>query len=250
MHLPVWNRNQRTVRPGYLVVAFLIVVIDLVFIYAIFPMVNNKHCFSVASLPATHAPLLILGAGVLPNQKPSQLLKARLDAGLKLFNDGKGDWFIVSGDNRTSNYNEPKVMRNWLLSRGVPKNLIVSDFAGKRTYDSLKRAQNVFGVSKVVIVTSDFHLARAMFLARNMGLDAYGVTASTKIMPLSKFVAFWAREYIARHIAIWDLWFPPTVAFGSRESTPENLKSSGEKMSDALAYKDYPKPSITKLIKR
>jgi vancomycin permeability regulator SanA len=190
-----------------------------------FHVISNKRCFSTASLPITHAPLLILGAGVLPNQKPSQLLKARLNTGLRLFNEGKGDWFIVSGDNRTSNYNEPKVMRTWLLNHGVPAELVVSDFAGKRTYDSLKRAKTVFGINKIVIVTSDFHLARAMFLAKNMGLDAYGVTASTKIMPLSKFVSFWTREYIARHLAIWDLWFPPNITIEPRELTPDDLKN-------------------------
>ena len=203
-----------------------VVAADLVFTCVVFPRISSRRCFSADSLPSTHAPLLILGAGVLPNQKPSQLLKARLDTGLRLFNEGKGDWFIVSGDNRTSNYNEPKVMRNWLINHGVPAKLVVSDIAGKRTYDSLRRAKTAFGVNKVVIVTSGFHLSRAMFLAKNMGLDAYGVTASTKIIPLSKFISFWVREYIARHLAIWDLWFPPTTNFGPRELTPGDLRNT------------------------
>lgn len=207
----------------------VIIVSDLLFTCLIFPALSSRRCFSTTSMPTTHAPLLILGAGVLPNQKPSQLLKARLNTGLKLFHDGKGDWFIVSGDNRTSNYNEPKVMRSWLLTNGVPANLVVSDFAGERTYDSLKRAKTVFGINKIVIVTSDFHLARAMFLAKNIGLDAYGVTASTKILPLSKLIALYTREYVARHLAIWDLWFPPNIDIGRRELTPDDFKTSKDK---------------------
>ena len=206
----------------------LLIIGDLFWIYVGFNMTSCKRCFSVSSLPVVHAPLLILGAGVLPNQRPSQLLKARLDTGLKLFKEGKGDWFIVSGDNRTANYNEPRVMRKWLLDHGVPAALVVSDFAGKRTYDSLTRAQTVFGVEKIIIVTSNFHLARAMFIAKKIGLDAYGVTASTKVMPMSKCVSSWVREYVARHIAIWDLWFPPTITLGPRESTPRDLKMVGD----------------------
>jgi len=221
----ITQRKIRKKSKNLVSIFVAIIIIDIIWAYAILPTFSSKRCFSTSSLPVTHAPLLILGAGVLPNQNPSQLLKARLDTGLRLFNDGKGDWFIVSGDNRTSNYNEPKVMRDWLLKHGVPAKLIVSDFAGKRTYDSLRRAKKVFGIKKVVIVTSDFHLARALFLARNMGLDAYGVTASTKIMPFKKSISFWTREYIARHLAIWDLLFPPDVSIGPRELTPDDLKS-------------------------
>ena len=205
-----------------LIICCLLIIIDFFWIYIKLPIASKKYCFSTTSLPVTNRPIIILGAGVLPNRRPSQLLKARLKVGLKLFHEGKGKWFLVSGDNRAANYNEPQAMRKWLLNHGVPANLIVSDVAGQRTYDSLKRAKVVFGINKVIIVTSDSHLIRAIFLAKNMGLDAYGVVASTKITPLYKKIHFFIREYIASNRAIWDTWFPPPITLGSRENTPDD----------------------------
>jgi vancomycin permeability regulator SanA len=101
------------------------------------------------------------------------------------------------------------------------------DFAGRRTYDSLKRAQALFGVQRVIIVTSDFHLARALFLARRLGLDAYGVPASTEFTSLRHRLGLWFREYVARHLAIWDAWFPPSTMLGPREQTPDDHAEDG-----------------------
>jgi vancomycin permeability regulator SanA len=196
--------------------------VDMLWIFGDFPLGGQARIFSVASLPARQVPVLILGAGVLPDREPTQVLESRLETGLELFREGKGSWFLVSGDNRAANYNEPKAMRRWLLKRGVPPRLVISDFAGRRTYDSLKRAQAVFGIGKVIIVTSDFHLARALFLARRLGLDAYGVPASTEVTPLRHRISFWFREYVARHLATWDAWFPPSTMLGPREPTPDD----------------------------
>jgi vancomycin permeability regulator SanA len=191
-------------------------------VFAAFPRADHERMFTVASLPVAHTPVLILGAGVLPDREPTQVLQSRLDTGLDLFRLGKGSWFLVSGDNRAANYNEPQAMRKWLLKRAVPPELVISDFAGRRTYDSLKRAQAVFGVHRLIIVTSDFHLPRALFLARHLGLDAYGVAASTEAMSPRQRVGLWFRECVARHLAAWDAWFPPSTLLGPRERTPDD----------------------------
>jgi len=93
----------------------------------------------------------------------------------------------------------------------VPPTLIVSDYAGRRTYDSLKRVKMVFGVRRVVVVTSDFHLPRALFIAQHLGLEAWGSR-----------LGFWTREYVARHKAVLDVWFPPDTLLGPREPTPDD----------------------------
>lgn len=185
-------------------------------------MAAKGRIFSAAALPLAQAPVLVLGAGVLRDREPSQVLLGRLETALALFRAGKGRWLLVSGDNRAPNYNEPQAMRKWLVKRGVPPILVISDFAGRRTYDSLKRAQTVFGVQRVIIVTSDFHLPRALYLARRLGLDAYGVPASTEVMPLGQRIAYWPREFVARHLATWDGWFPPDTMLGPREPTPDD----------------------------
>ena len=207
---------------GLWIALCLVFIADLLWIFGRFPMVSHERIFSVASLPVTQVPVLILGAGVLPDREPTQVLQSRLDTGLDLYREGKGGWFLVSGDNRAANYNEPQAMRRWLLKRGVPPGRVISDFAGRRTYDSIKRAQAVFGVTRVIIVTSDFHLPRALFLARHLGLDAYGVPARTGDMPLRQRIGLWLREYAARHVATWDAWFPPATMLGPREPTPDD----------------------------
>ena len=206
----------------------LIIIVDLLWIFIKFPMAGRGRVFSIAALPVDHAPVLILGAGVLPDREPTQVLRSRLDTGLALYQEGKASWFLVSGDNRASNYNEPQAMRRWLMRRGVPPGLVISDFAGRRTYDSLKRAQSVFGVGRVVIVTSDFHLARALFLARHLGLDAYGVPAATGAMGPGRRAGLWLREIVARHLATWDAWFPPSTMLGPREPTPDDAVMRNE----------------------
>jgi vancomycin permeability regulator SanA len=207
--------------------ALLVLGADLLWIGIGFPRAGRDRVYTVASLPPVRLPVLILGAGVLPDREPTQVLQSRLDTGLELFREGKGSWFLVSGDNRALNYNEPKAMRKWLVRREVPPDLVISDYAGRRTYDSLRRAQAVFGVSRVIIVTSDFHLARALFLARRLGLDAYGVPAPTGPHSLRQRLWLLCRECVARHLATWDAWFPPTTMLGPRERTPDDGPEPG-----------------------
>lgn len=195
---------------------------DLLWTTLWFPSRVRDRITSPEALPPLAAPVLVLGAGVLPDREPTQVLQGRLTTALQLHQTGKTRWFLVSGDNRSPYYNEPQAMRKWLQRQGVPVELIVADFAGRRTYDSLRRAQVVFGVRRVVVVTSDFHLPRALFTARHLGLDAWGVPTSTEPHSLWARMGFWGREYIARHLAMLDTWFPPDTLLGPREPTPDD----------------------------
>jgi vancomycin permeability regulator SanA len=185
-------------------------------------MLTRDRVFTAPELPKVDAPVLVLGAGVLPGKEPTLVLQGRLETCSALYQSGKARWFLVSGDNRSVYYNEPEAMRRWLVREGVPQMLVVSDYAGRRTYDSLKRAQMVFGLRRVVIVTSDFHLPRALYLAQSMGLEAWGVPASTEASPWHRRAAFWVREYMARHKAFLDTLYPPDTLLGPREPTPED----------------------------
>lgn len=187
-----------------------------------FPWQCRGRIFEETALPVTEVPVLILGAAVTNAREPTQVLEARLETALRLYRSGQVKWFLVSGDNRAANYNEPMAMHRWLVKRGVPLTHIVSDFAGRRTHDSLKRAKSIFGLQRVVVVTSDFHLPRALFIARHLGLEAWGVPASTEEHPWTKRLGFWTREYLARHLAYLEIWFPPDTLLGPREPTPED----------------------------
>lgn len=204
------------------VVLTLVFIGDLLWVFVKFPLQTHGRIFQEAQLPRMQVPVLILGAGILPDREPTQVLQGRLETGLALFKSGRVDWFLLSGDNRSPKYNEPQAMRRWLIRQGVPPTLIVCDYAGRRTYDSLKRARAVFGVHKLVVVTSDFHLNRAIYTARNLGLDAYGVPAGTGDRTWYVRSTFWFREYGARHKALLDVWFPPDTLLGPREPTPND----------------------------
>ncbi len=205
----------------------LLLGMDLLWTLSRFPGATKERICTLQTLPVEGCPVLVLGAGVYGDGEPTAVLEGRLRAALELWRAGKVRWFLVSGDNRTLAYNEPQAMRRWLVKQGVPPLLIVSDYGGRRTYDSLRRARDVFGQRKVVVVTSDFHMARALYLARTLGLEAWGVAAPSSASSFPSRVRFWTREYGARHLALWDARFPPDdTLLGPREPTPDDLQAS------------------------
>ncbi len=221
---------MRQAPPGWrrFGVAFAaLLMVDLLWTFLWFPLKVREHIRSVADLPRSGLPVVVLGAGVLPDREPTQVLQGRLEQALRLQREGKARWFLVSGDNRSPYYNEPLAMRRWLQREGTPPELIVSDYAGRRTYDSLRRAQVVFGVRRAVVVTSDFHLPRAVYIARHLGLDVRGVPAGTAQQGLWARLGFWSREWGARHKALFDTWFPPDTVLGPREPTPDDWVPAG-----------------------
>jgi vancomycin permeability regulator SanA len=198
----------------------LLAILDLLWFGAWFPA--GLPVAGPEDLAPPPLPLLVLGAGVRPNGDPTPVLEGRLRMAARLFGENKAAWILVSGDNRTPRYNEPQAMRRWLARHGVPAEKIVSDYAGRRTYDSLKRAKMIFGVKGLVVVTSGFHMPRALFLARSMGLDAVGVPSETKSVPWADLARLRLREHLARHRAQVDVWFPPGTRLGPTEDTPDS----------------------------
>jgi vancomycin permeability regulator SanA len=194
---------------------------DLFWTIKRFPSHSRGRVFTSANAPDFGAPVLVLGAGIYSDGEPTAVLEGRLRTALDLYRTGKVTWFLVSGDNRAASYNEPQAMRRWLLKQGVPSHLVIADYAGRRTYDSLKRATVVFGLRRLVVVTSDFHMARAIYLGSSLGLDVYGVPDSTWDVTLGTRIGFWFREYGARHKAFLDTLFPPSTRLGPRERTPD-----------------------------
>ena len=120
---------------------------------------------------------LVLGAGVRDDGSPSDVLRDRLDESLALYRAGRVRRIIVSGDHQSPAYDEPNAMRAYLEANGVPAQAIFMDHAGIDTYSSMWRAKHVFGASRIVVVTQRFHLARAVWLARSLGMEAEGSAA-------------------------------------------------------------------------
>ncbi len=126
--------------------------------------------------------ILVLGAGV-KGDEPSPMLKDRLDASLKLYNKNIAPKIIMSGDHGQDNYNEVSVMKTYAVDSEVPSENVFMDHAGFSTYDSIYRAKEIFGSKKIVIVTQEYHLYRALYIAKSLGLEAYGYSATTKKYP-------------------------------------------------------------------
>jgi SanA protein len=120
---------------------------------------------------------IVFGAGVLSDGTPSRMLEDRVRAAAELYRAQKVDRILVSGDNRFVNYNEPKAMREYLVTHAVAPDDVILDYAGRSTYETCLRARQIFGVRQAVLVTQQFHLPRALYLAHELGIDTLGVIA-------------------------------------------------------------------------
>ncbi len=119
---------------------------------------------------------IVLGASV-GGGIPSPVLAARADEAITLYLKGKVSKILVTGDNGALSHDEVTPVRKYLLAAGIPAQDIFLDHAGFDTYSSMYRAQAVFGVRTAAIVTQDFHLPRALFVVRSLGIDAVGIVA-------------------------------------------------------------------------
>ena len=132
----------------------------------------------VAAVPARPV-ALVLGAGLEPDGRPTQMLAERVDAAVALYRRGMVGHLLLSGDNSRAGYDEPTSMRRRALDAGVPAEAITLDFAGFSTHDSCTRARRIFGVEAAVVITQDFHVTRAVSTCRAEGIDAVGLALRT-----------------------------------------------------------------------
>lgn len=149
---------------------------------------------------------LVLGTSrTLGNGYKNAYFYNRIDAAVELYNAGKIKYIIVSGDNGRKDYNEPEEMMKELVKRGIPKQVIFSDYAGFRTLDSVIRARDIFGQNTFIIISQKFHNERAVFIARMNGIEAYGYNA----VDVNKYSGIKTniREFLARDKVYFDMIF-------------------------------------------
>lgn len=139
--------------------------------------------------------ILILGAGV-KDSKPKPMLRDRLLTGIELYKSGAAKKIIMSGDHGRADYDEVNVMRAFALEQGVRAEDIFLDHAGFSTYDSVYRAKNIFGAENIIIVSQKYHLYRALYIAKELGVKSAGVSAD--LNPYSGQLKRDIREIIAR----------------------------------------------------
>lgn len=145
---------------------------------------------------------IVLGARVYPDGRPSPALEDRLASALELYQSGRVRRILVSGDHRTSHYDETTAMARWLIARGVPAGDVFTDHAGFRTLDTMERAARVFHVRDAIVCTQRFHLARSVFLAQRAGIRAVGVPSDRN--EYLRAAQDRKREFVARAWAVLD----------------------------------------------
>jgi SanA protein len=148
---------------------------------------------------------LVLGTSPLAADgfSPNPFFAGRVERAAELYIAGKVRHLLLSGDHREGGYNEPLAMREALLTKGVPEDAMTLDFAGFRTLDSLARTKRIFGLKRCTIITDDFHVPRALFLARAHGIDA--LACASRPVPWARSKKTRIREWIARVLAVMDV---------------------------------------------
>ncbi len=164
---------------------------------------TSAFVYSAAEVPNTQV-AVVLGASVVSTGALSPVLQERADMAVVLYKAHKVIKILVTGDDSTLAYDEVYPVGKYLSAAGVPKQDIFLDYAGFDTYSSMYRARHVFRVSSLVVVTQRFHLPRALFIARALGLAAYGVDVA---VPGELYFANALREIPASVKALGDVYF-------------------------------------------
>jgi SanA protein len=177
----------------------------------------SKRIHTIEESPS--APVaIVFGAGLNRDGSPTSVLRHRVTTAANLYFAGKVKKLLMSGDNRTLEYNEPASMYEYAVNLGVPAEDIVLDYAGRRTYDTCYRANYIFGVDKAILVTQNFHLPRALFICNSLNVESTGVSADLRDYRRLALLSWNIREIPASLMALIDVWFRhPLPVLGEKE---------------------------------
>lgn len=186
---------------------FSFIALLLTGIFCYFSIENAARDFiysDVSKVPSAKTGLVLGTSKRLANGSDNPYFSHRIQAAYELFSAGKVKRLILSGDNRVNDYNEPKDMKRELMKRGIPDSCLVLDYAGLRTFDSMVRCQDIFGQDTVIVVSQEFHNARAIYIAQHIGLQAYGYNAKNVNSQSQMKIIF--REFFSRIKCLMDLY--------------------------------------------
>ncbi|WP_282037368.1 SanA/YdcF family protein [Saccharicrinis aurantiacus] len=190
-------------------IGLFIAVISLVAIFAADKLVENvassRVYNSTKEIPYNKVGLFLGTGKVLSNGRINLYYKYRIEAAVKLFQSGKVECILVSGDNSTENYDEPSTIKEDLIRNGIPSNKIYLDYAGFRTLDSVVRCKEIFGQTSITIISQQFHNERAIYIAKNKDIEAIGFNAEDVNVKYGFKTSL--RERFARVKMLIDLLF-------------------------------------------
>ena len=165
---------------------------------------RGKIFNDVKEIPYNDVGLLLGTNPIGRTGRPNVYYLNRIKATVDLYKAGKIKVVLISGDNHHKSYNEPEYMKNDLISKGIPAERIVLDYAGFRTFDSMIRAKKVFGQNSITIISQKFHNQRAVYICKKLGIDAVAFNAKNTISRIWQ-VRMYFREKLARTKAVLDI---------------------------------------------
>ena len=188
-----------------LLIGIVVMVTSFVLISNIWIIVSTQEQINPnRKLSGSYPIAIVLGTSRLTvNGDKNPFFEARMNAAGDLYWHHNVKQLLVSGDNESKYYNEPRDMTNALIDRGIPDSVIIRDASGLRTLDSMVRLKEVYGQDTVLVVTQAFHAYRALFIANYYGLVAQAYLADS---PEDRGMAVYIREFMARPLAIIDLY--------------------------------------------
>lgn len=165
---------------------------------------KDRISYDTAMCPRADVGIVFGTSFRMRNGSANPYYAARLDTAAELYRQGRISHLLLSGDNRTIHYNEPITMWRDMGKRHVPHSALTLDYAGLSTFDTIVRAHKIFKLDKAVLITQDWHMPRALFIARQMGLDAYGCVAFPETSGEDYYMNM--RELAARALAVLDVY--------------------------------------------
>lgn len=158
----------------------------------------EKYLISDENAPEMEADcILVLGAGLKADGTPNHMLQDRLNKGIELYKAGAAPKLLLSGDNGQEEYDEVNAMKDYALNAGIPSEDIFLDHAGFSTYESMYRAKDIFLVKKAIIITQRYHQYRALYTARGLGIEGFGVISEPRSYAGQNYREI--REILARN---------------------------------------------------
>ncbi|MCT4612275.1 MAG: YdcF family protein [Clostridia bacterium] len=193
---------NKYLKLGAIGIVITVIIISIINVYT--GVSTDKYLYSdIEKIPSNDVGM-VLGTSKYTIGGLNLYFKKRMDAAEMLYKRGKIRYIIVSGDNAHMSYNEPITMQKELMERGIPEDKIYLDYAGFRTLDSVVRAKEIFGQSKITIISQKFHNERAVYIARRRGIEAIGYNAG-KIIGINS-VKTNVREYFAKVAMFLDIY--------------------------------------------
>ena len=188
----------------YRLFSTLLLILILVFLFTVYANLavlnySKNYILNIDELKnIKYDTIIVLGAGVYEDGTPCPMLEDRLDTSIILFNKGTSDTILLTGDHGRKQYDEVNGMKKYILDRDIKKENVFLDHAGFSTYESMYRAKYIYEVKSALVTTQSFHLNRSIYIARKLGIDAYGISGDIRNYPKDELIRLNIREYLAR----------------------------------------------------